>query len=333
MATDVSASPVQCPDCGSPVRQDRDQLCPRCGYPLMFLRTAAADEARSVARAPGELDDATAVASSSSRVRAASDGPPTREWGVPATGDTGTQLGCPDCGYRNEPARIRCERCGHELRTARPAAALLAPPQPRSIRRPTGRGWIIALIALAVLAVVAVPTALIVRARADREPAGAAPSSGAAPNAGPVALVAIDPSTVRVTASSSIPEDSSKRAASVLDGDVATAWNSDGKRLDTNAGVRLTFRFAEPVVLARITIVNGSAKSTRSFRDNERIARLTVRTDRAQTPWTLADSPQPQSLDLAPARTATVTLLVEKTIKGERWPDLAVSEVSFERQR
>ena len=114
---------MPCPDCGSPVRPDTDQLCPNCGYPLMFLRQPAEDEARAVPRSPNEREDDTGMVVPRQR---ADD---TRQFAATTYGQQpARQAQCPACGYPNEPARIRCERCGHELRAARPQAVVLGPP-------------------------------------------------------------------------------------------------------------------------------------------------------------------------------------------------------------
>ncbi|MEV6596443.1 hypothetical protein AB0M36_06185 [Actinoplanes sp. NPDC051346] len=131
---------LPCPDCGSPVHPDREQLCPGCGYPLMFLRQPAEDDARAIPRAPGERNDATGVMSV----------PEQRSARVPPSPAVGYgQARCPQCGYGNDPVRIRCERCGFELRQARPQAVSLGPPAPQEA--PRRWGWLIVLIVLAVL--------------------------------------------------------------------------------------------------------------------------------------------------------------------------------------
>jgi predicted amidophosphoribosyltransferase len=148
---------LPCPDCGSPVQPDRDQLCPRCGYPLMFLRQPARDDApRAVPRSPNERDDGTgripAPRTETRQFPAA-----TYRAQPPAPG----QVPCPRCGYGNTAARVRCERCGSELRQARPYAVQLGPPvQPQPERR-GGWGWLIALIILAVLALLILAGTLV----------------------------------------------------------------------------------------------------------------------------------------------------------------------------
>jgi len=149
---------LPCPDCGSPVQPDRDQLCPRCGYPLMFLRQNTEDDARAVPRSPNERDDGTGMVSRTTpRVE-------TRQFAATTYGAQRAvpgQLQCPRCGYANDPARFRCERCGNELRQARPHAVRLGPPPQQASARSSGWGWLIALIILAVLSLIVLAVALV----------------------------------------------------------------------------------------------------------------------------------------------------------------------------
>lgn len=143
---------MPCPDCGSPVRPDTEQLCPTCGYPLMFLRqTPVEDAPRTVPRSPDEREDATGLTALGPRqVTDTRQFPATTYGKGPAAPG---QFSCPACGYPNEGTRIRCERCGHELRPARPQATRLAPPMPQAPARRGGLWWLIVLVVLAVLSI------------------------------------------------------------------------------------------------------------------------------------------------------------------------------------
>ena len=149
---------MPCPDCGSPVRPEAEQLCPTCGYPLMFLRQSAEDDARSIPRSPNEREDPTGMTSLGPRSVTDTRQFPTATYGrAPATAG---QTQCPACGYPNEPARIRCERCGYELQAARPRAVQLGPPVPQAPPRSSGMWWLIVLIVLAFLSVLALVVTL-----------------------------------------------------------------------------------------------------------------------------------------------------------------------------
>jgi uncharacterized protein (DUF2342 family) len=80
-------------------------------------------------------------------------------------------------------------------------------------------------------------------------------------------------------------------------------------------------------------VVNGDGRTARTFRENERVARMSLRFDSGAVAWKLADSTTPQSLDVDPVTTSSVTLVVDAVTKGERWVDLAVSDVSFAERR
>jgi hypothetical protein len=152
---------MPCPDCGYPVQPDRDQLCPNCGYPLMFLRKSAGDSpARAVPRSPDERDDMTglrAVPQPITQPRVDTRQFQPGAYGGPPAG----QRQCRSCGYPNEPARIRCERCGIELRNARPRGTQLPPVVYAQGRASGGWGWLVVLlIVLAVIALVVFGVAL-----------------------------------------------------------------------------------------------------------------------------------------------------------------------------
>ncbi|MEE6258982.1 TFIIB-type zinc ribbon-containing protein [Plantactinospora sonchi] len=320
MAGDRGAGfvPVTCPDCGGPVRPDRERLCPRCGYPLMFLRGESEPEARVVARTPGEAEDVTAIF--------APPGAPPRQTPAgyrPVTVRPG-EVACPSCGYGNPVARIRCQRCGRELRVL-PVTVLPPPlpPAPAPIRRRPRYG-LIALVAALVVAAVAATGLLVARS-------GLLPNRpGATPSAAPVPIPA---DRVRADASSIVPDSARFAVGNLLDGDLATCWQSDGDRIRNNIGVRLTFEFDAPVRVARITLVNGYARTPTDYRNNERAARLTVVTEGGSVPWTLPDTAEAQTIDLPTAApTGTVTLVVEEVYPGSRFRDLAITEITFAAQ-
>lgn len=149
---------MPCPDCGSPVRPDRDQLCPTCGYPLMFLRPPAEDDARAVPRSPDEREEHTGMVASGQRMGDTRQFTPTTYGGTAAPPARQTQ--CPACGYPNEPARIRCERCGYAMRAARPQAAVLGPPPAAQSSRRLPL-WLVLLIVLAVLSMLSAVVTLL----------------------------------------------------------------------------------------------------------------------------------------------------------------------------
>jgi DNA-directed RNA polymerase subunit RPC12/RpoP len=149
----MATEPMVCPDCAGPVEAGRDRLCPRCGYPLMFLETEPPPDAAPIGRRPGERDDATTVLPAVGRGSL----PPATPEGPPAVGETR----CASCGRHNPGRRIRCERCGHLLRRSDPAAPPVAPPPPDPPR--TAPPWAVALaVAAAAVVVVALLAWLLI---------------------------------------------------------------------------------------------------------------------------------------------------------------------------
>lgn len=329
MATEPTAgqAPMTCPDCAGPVWPQRDRLCPKCGYPLMFLQQESEPEPEVVARAPGEQGDATTVTPPGP-------GPGDR---APTTGAQPGQTTCPRCGHHNPPDRVRCERCGQELSTTRSAAPL--PPAPPAPPSPPRRfGWVAWLVAALLATALAVGTIVVVVALVNRgddrdDQAGptGGPTGGPAPTETPEPTpVPVDSASVTATATSTLPAGDRFAVANTLDDDRTTCWQSAGDQLESNEGVQLTYQFSHPIRLARVTLVNGWARSPEDYENNQRVARATVQTDAGARTWRLRDTAEPQTIELNPVATSLVTLVVEEVYEGERFRDLAITEVSFE---
>jgi arabinofuranan 3-O-arabinosyltransferase len=159
------------------------------------------------------------------------------------------------------------------------------------------------------------------------------PAPGDQAGTAKASMARVAPGSVRASASSSIPHDPRYAVSKTLDGDPATAWNSNGARIPSNVGVRLTYTFDRPVRLARITVINGYAHTPTDYRNNQRVKRCTVLTDAGSRDWSLADTAAPQRLDADLGPTGAVTLVVKEVYPGTVYPDLAVSEVSFDERR
>jgi hypothetical protein len=118
-----------------------------------------------------------------------------------------------------------------------------------------------------------------------------------------------------------------------LDGRDNTAWNSDGNKVGPGLGITLTYHFGRPVHLIAITVRNGYVRSsllgTEAFAANGRLKRVIVRTDTGGTRWQLRDTPRPQTLRADLGRTRTVTLVVESVYQGNRFSDLALTDIAF----
>jgi ribosomal protein L37E len=309
--------PVSCPDCGAPVYPQRDQLCAQCGYPLMFLRErpgAGAEPGFGVARAPGEQDE-PAPAAHPVLLH------PVPQAQHPAPGE----IGCPACHEVNPDTRIRCQRCGHELRPARPVPLVL-PPMPTAKR---SKAWI--LVLAAVIVVLALGAALTIWVLNRPGPA----EFGQPPSPSPPALVLVPTAAVSVTATAEDEEIDKYGAVKTIDGRLDTAWHSGGRTarpqpITTNVGVEVRFVFNRPVKLAKVNVVNGFARSPTDFTNNHRVKKMKVRTDAGEKEWSMADTADPQSLTVDGAPTAKVTFIMMETYPGTRFEDVCISEVTFE---
>jgi hypothetical protein len=162
------------------------------------------------------------------------------------------------------------------------------------------------------------------------EPATAPVSERAAP---------VDRASVTAAASSTQTADggSTYTAANTLDGDPATAWNSNGRRDGAGPGIRLTYTFTHPVALRGITVRNGYQKVRRRaghapvdlYPANARVHRVRVRTDAGSWLWDLADTRSPQTFTGASGRTSRVRLEIVSVYPSRDYPDVAISEVGF----
>jgi hypothetical protein len=142
-------------------------------------------------------------------------------------------------------------------------------------------------------------------------------------------LVGVAPD--QATASSTLRSKGGQRydAANTVDGDRTTAWNSDGKRVGDGVGVTLTYTFAQPVQLRHVVVENGYAKSPEVYGWNERVRELEVDSGSRQEVFTLNDTKDPQELDADFGATSTVVLTVRAVYPGQRYKDLAITEVAF----
>jgi len=150
---------------------------------------------------------------------------------------------------------------------------------------------------------------------------------------------AISSATITATASSTQdPEGGiTYSAENTLDGRAETAWNSDGRVDGKGPGMVLTYRFADPVELSAITVLNGYQKTLPNpgrtpsdlFALNSRVRSWRVTTDTGSWVWDLADDRAPQTLSKQFGTTSSVRFEVREVYPGSKYLDLAVSEVSF----
>jgi len=114
----------------------------------------------------------------------------------------------------------------------------------------------------------------------------------------------------------------------LLDGNPRTAWVEGVAGLGIDA--RLRFVFPQRAALAKIQIVDGYAKTETTALDNAAARKVRIYTDAARPlSWTLARSSRPQTISGPFGTTRHVTIEIASAWKGDRFKDLAISEVIF----
>jgi hypothetical protein len=160
------------------------------------------------------------------------------------------------------------------------------------------------------------------------------------PTATPSGEVRIDPSAIRVRATPpSLRRQDDDRTANdyiadnVLDGSVRTAWAEGAPGL--GVGARLRFTLPERAELTRIRIVNGYGKSRAHLLDNAAAKSIVIDTggDRRPLRRRLSRTARPQSVRAKFGTTRQVTITITSAYRGDRFEDLAISEVSFYAKR
>lgn len=333
----------ECPQCSAALPSPRPSLCPRCHYPLLLAEEDESHEAvaADLRRPTVPMDDDRTVVvpagerAASGRQVPESDGPVgppgLRPQPLPPARSGPAGPRCSACGWQNAPGRQRCERCAARLGELSPAAPLSVEPPPPAPRR---QGWMVVLAVLAVLAVGAGVAVFFLRPGRDvvADPPGRTPGVVAttpSASAPATALVQVANNRVKATASSVLPPAPPYRYDPdlLLDGNPATAWNSDG-----DAGgqpIEITFTFDGPVSLGRIEVANGYQSNKDAYARNRRVKRVLVVTDAQQIPLDLADSEGFQRFDRDFGRTTKAVLRIESDYPGNRYDDIAISEVRF----
>jgi outer membrane biosynthesis protein TonB len=202
-------------------------------------------------------------------------------------------------------------------------------PQPARSRRLTPRRAVLGAGAVAVVVAAGVLGWVDAR-RDDATPAAAGTATVVAP---------VDPGTITAVASSTQQAQGpvGYGAGNTLDGDPATAWNSDGPLAGKSAGIALTYTFAQAVDLRSVVVRNGYQKlrqrAGRSAVDlypaNARARRVRVVTDAGTWTWDLADVRAAQTFNGAAGRTRSVRLEIVSAYSSTTYPDIALSEVGF----
>ncbi len=343
---------MNCPNCDYPVPPGRRSLCPNCRYPLILdegsepTREAVAQEGLSkptVARPPDETTVQPAVSMAHTQpIPPVGYGPPAGHGQAPGYGPPpgGYQPHpqtrptppapsgpvCPQCQHVNPPAQQRCERCACALQVAAPQTAPAAPAPARARR---SRAPVAVLVAVLLLALIGGGAAFFLL-RKPAAPPVASSSTTTAPEVPPVKL---DGGTIEAKASSELPSETGRYAiANTLDGDLTTAWNSNGDEIGPTGKVTLTYTFPGTVDLRQIEFFNGYQKSEESYFNNGRPHHIVITTDAGQQQIDLDDATGSQKITLtAPGPTKSVKLRIESVYRDDNttYQDMAISDIAF----
>jgi len=302
-----------CPSCGNevpaeatgahdPTAPREPSPCPVCDYPLLPPPTSDSEVLRSLLRPPVDPAPVDPTPVDLSPVDTSPDQP------VLSADATPTELITPPPMPAGGGVRATTGLLAKEFR--QPGAAVVA----------------VVLLLIGLGAVVGLVSLIGHGRSAPRSPAALSPAPI------PVSHL-VDAGIIHASASSTLhPETRAYQAANTLDGNNDTAWNSDGKKVGRGVGIRLQWRFDRPQHIVQITVLNGwvhSRKFPTIFADNGRIKRVRVTTDTGSTDWALADSPRPQTLRMDLGTTGTVRFEVLEVYPGAKYPDLALTGISF----
>ena len=315
-------SSAQCPQCARTLRTGSEEFCPSCGFPLFWDKQAADGEGETHSDMRPVPDEKADEHTRPLPAQAKLETPPPPPESTPVAAPTPPSLVCPACLEPNPATRLLCQRCGALLRAEQ------APP-PSS--RPPGasRRWLVPLTLLALVVVGGVAAvALIATLRSD---GGQSPTATATTARATTAPVPVDPRSITARASSQLPptQGLTYSIRNTLDGDTRTAWNNYSAVRGSGVGETLTYRFARPLHLVRVELMNGYTKTAELYAANGRIGRVDIVTDRRTFRATLSDTVHRQRLDRDFGLTQTVTLRVTSIYPGARYTDLALTEIAF----
>lgn len=224
---------------------------------------------------------------------------------------------CPACGGSNAVSRTSCALCHAALSDAAPQPATPPPAAPPAEddparAQPVSSG-LLAVVLLAGLITAGVLLALVM---------SRALATGEEERPGGVTVLPVE----SVTASSELED--AYAAEMVTDGDPTTAWQEGTEGDGTGAWIELTL--PGPAAITRLLVWNGYQKGSH-FAENGRARRLAIDAGDRSFVVDLLDIEGPQAVDLpTPVRAQRLRLTVEAIYPGDRYPDLAVSEIVVE---
>lgn len=344
---------MECPFCSADIVDDAN-FCPHCGHGVAASQTGrapapgpasggeeVADPSRRAAHddpARGDAHDDETVAidlsdtgeiptvdtggilvgeaggAPTGRVARAASGPP-----------TGPMRRCRTCGAQNSARRDRCGRCGADLETGvarRPRHAGASDDEPADAAADVGRSTRIVIAVLVVGAIIGTLAGLVAMSRVGDDPA----AEGSAFDEGVYGDESRTLEVSSVTASSTRDPVGERRfdAASVTDGDAATAWVA---AVDDGVGETVALRLQEPSWVGSVSFWNGDQLDDHTFRQRGRPTTVLIHvggTPRYEV--TLLDRPGEQAVTFPdPTLGRSVVVEVVDVAAGEDGAEAALS--------
>jgi hypothetical protein len=141
---------------------------------------------------------------------------------------------------------------------------------------------------------------------------------------------------VSAVASSTLPDQDglTYSIANTLDGQITTGWNSNsstpGSGVDP-VGQKLDYKLASPQHIVGVRIINGfnPGDANHTFTDNARVKTLVLRAAGQEDSVDLADSFDPQFIEVDFPNADALELEVGSIYPGTKWKDVGVTEVQI----
>lgn len=330
---------IQCPRCRKV--QPWVDRCPNCDYPLAI---AQGPRAAAGPVGPGRNPDLPTTAEETivgigATTPPASSAPPASHRPQPSPNGPA----CPSCQHVNPAGRTRCERCAAQLVAPAQSTVLPMPPEPTPPVVPVQSGFrprpTRLLVGLTVGSVVVLLLAILLAYTLGRRsgpppvPGPGSTSRSSGPSS-PTQVRRVDRTTIQADAESflSPTDERTYYSKNTLDGVLTTAWNSDGDGALKEGTLAITYSFDEPVDLREVTIWNGYQARRNGqdlFTANSRPKRIRLVTETGSWTLNLLDRRTPQVLRKEFGRTSTLTIDILTVYEGERYADVAISEIAF----
>jgi hypothetical protein len=142
--------------------------------------------------------------------------------------------------------------------------------------------------------------------------------------------------SITATASSTLPDQDGLTygVANTLDGQITTGWNSNsstpGSGVDP-VGQKLDYKLSSPQHIVGVRIVNGfnPGDANHTFTDNARVKTMILRAAGQEDSVDLADSFNPQFIDVDFPNADSLELEVGSIYPGTKWKDVGITEVQI----